>query len=646
MKKISIFFVLLFIISITSNALAVPASPGIKEIPMPDGTTVKVRLIGDERVSWFETLDGYTITKNAAGYFEYARLDDNDRLTATGTKPGEQPLPQKKHIRPSKEVISGIVQASRFAPRRAVLASQVTGTEKVLVLLIEFTDVKHTTNHETTYFDSLYFGTEFGQLNHYLQENSYGALNITGEASPWLQSAQSMGYYGYETGNNMFFIQDLVIEAIDAADPDINFNDYDGDGDGYVDHLIIIHAGGDYATTAQPAQIWSHRGEIYDYATQDGAMVKGYVMNSEDSLMGVHAHEFMHDLGAYDLYDYDYDGNPVSWWCLMDTGAYGGAPEGSVPTQLCGYIKSDIDSDPTNGYVGWLTAETLSQSGDYSLTQLPDESGDRLYRVDIPGSGEYFLMENRQNTGYDVSVPDTGIVIYHVDESMPDGATDWTINDGSPASSFYRIIVEDPGDPDDVFIKDDAAYSSEDGQTVFDAASVPNSLSNLGRDSGIAISEISASAQVMTFTLDLSDGASNDPPVVSVSAMPTAGEAPLTVYFTGTADDEGLVVSYHYDFGDGETSIEQSPSHKYYDAGDYTVTFTATDNDGGNASAQIVITVTKEEVTSDSGSSSSGGCGTIFGNIKPPSNRQIAFDMLFLMLPAFFIISRRFIRKV
>jgi PKD repeat protein len=83
-------------------------------------------------------------------------------------------------------------------------------------------------------------------------------------------------------------------------------------------------------------------------------------------------------------------------------------------------------------------------------------------------------------------------------------------------------------------------------------------------------------------------------PVVSASASPTTGIEPLTVQFTGIAEDpQGGALTIAWEFGDGTTSDELSPEHIYETPGLYTATLTATDSDGETGSASVGIEVTE-----------------------------------------------------
>jgi PKD repeat protein len=90
-----------------------------------------------------------------------------------------------------------------------------------------------------------------------------------------------------------------------------------------------------------------------------------------------------------------------------------------------------------------------------------------------------------------------------------------------------------------------------------------------------------------------SDDPGNEPPIVNASANPTSGAAPLSVSFTSSATDpDGSIVSYLWDFGDGQSSNLQSPMHTYQTAGTYPAKVTVTDNLGATASKTLNISVT------------------------------------------------------
>lgn len=380
------------------------------------------------------------------------------------------------------------------------------GIEYILVLRIDFPD-KPGKRHADE-LNSAIFGTEGTSVRLYFQEVSYGQMSILpgylGGVVPsgnrWYRAKKKSSYYGEGTISVERY-RELVLEACISADPGVDFSRYDRDGDGYVDHLIIIHSGNDEASTGIPEDIWSAAIDsvpgVYDNVRIASAMILAEDPNESSINIGIYCHEIFHDFGAPDLYSWDY---PVGFWCLMGMfGPYLG--NGQYPSHICGYLKWDFDADVSNGIHGWIEPITLKESGTYSIDSFELTYGNRLYKVDIPGKRgkEYFLLENRnKNAGtiYDTLLPDSGIIIWHIDETQP-----------RSFSNPHRAWVEDPSDPYHKGNKptSGAAYSEDDGQTSFTPWTEPNSNANDGSYSGIIITEISRRGISMSFKLFFGD---------------------------------------------------------------------------------------------------------------------------------------------
>ena len=208
------------------------------------------------------------------------------------------------------------------------------------------------------------------------EEMSRGAYTVTGEATPWVKVDHSEAYYGatvchkndegvYEAGpmqdmqghpDNPLGPGQLPIDAVAAlakAQPDFPWADYDiedqgdidGDNnynepDGIIDHVVLVHAGadksgggGDQGTYA----IWAHSSAVAGGAPIPGTDLKlsNYIVQPEDSGVGVFAHEYGHDLGLPDLYDTSGAGDSdVDFWDLMASGSHAGPIFQSMPTHM------------------------------------------------------------------------------------------------------------------------------------------------------------------------------------------------------------------------------------------------------------------------------------------------------------------------
>jgi immune inhibitor A len=133
--------------------------------------------------------------------------------------------------------------------------------------------------------------------------------------------------------------------------------------------------------------------------------------------VGVYAHEYGHVLGLPDQYDYGYESEGTGQYSLMAGGSWG-----LYPRYLDYYGNSPSFLDAWSRYrLGFVNPTTVSGPG--ALTLRPAELYPEVYRIDVPYSGgqEYYLLENRQQIGFDQSLWRSnggahGLAIYHVDD--------------------------------------------------------------------------------------------------------------------------------------------------------------------------------------------------------------------------------------
>lgn len=110
---------------------------------------------------------------------------------------------------------------------------------------------------------------------------------------------------------------------------------------------------------------------------------------------------------------------------------------------------------------------------------------------------------------------------------------------------------------------------------------------------------IVVSAGMAGFFLDLFDtaeGANNLPPTAIAGGEDLSGFTVVALEFNGSAsfDNDGEIVSYEWDFGDGFSGIGVRPSHTYYDPGEYVATLTVTDNDGARDTDTVGVSISDD----------------------------------------------------
>ncbi|MGB8656706.1 MAG: M6 family metalloprotease domain-containing protein [Candidatus Zixiibacteriota bacterium] len=395
------------------------------------------------------------------------------------------------------------------------------GTYKVLVLLVKFSDDSSSVN--ASFFDTLIFENKVGCVNHYYREVSYGVLDIVTVNLPssthWSTAPQTYVYYAngdYGLGAYPQNSQKLVEDLVDLVDPVVDFSQYDNDGDGYVDALIIVHAGQGAEYTGNPNHIWSHSwGVSWSWSAsnlKDGVRIWDYTIQPEywaspgDMTLGVYCHELGHIFGLPDLYDTDYSSEGVGIWSLMAAGSWNGpAYMGGSPAHPDAWCLARL------GYLS-PTVVTGNTSGAKIAAIERSPVAYKLWTSGSP-SNEYFLVNNSQQVGYDSYLPYRGLLIWHVDESVPDdGANDNEWYPGHTSGGHYKVALEQADGLWQIEKKLNYGNSGDPfpgtmgGGTrrTFNGSSVPNSHSYAEAETYVAVKSISDSQDTMTCDLFVS----------------------------------------------------------------------------------------------------------------------------------------------
>jgi len=359
---------------------------------------------------------------------------------------------------------------------------------KILPILMDFADQPHQRTAQEMY--DYFFSNKEGDksLRNYYLEVTNGAVDfIPGSygVGDWILMPLKKKEYA-QRGDLSSLMRDVFDKLKEKR---VNLREYDNNGDGNIDHTIFVQAGDPRYYGG--SFFWLHKSWASGKIGYDGVYVFEYIMTAEifyadkmAPLQGI-CHEFYHDLGGWDLYSYTGSGIAVGPWDIM-------AESTSYKIfGLSGFSRS---------YLGWLSPKKITKNGTYEIDALCSNGNNRLYRIDIPGTKEYFLIENRYLMGIDSwwqGVPDQGLVIYHIDGAI---TPTHRFNDGPPRFPHFAVWVEDAGN---VKGKIDAAYCAEDNQTEFTPFTVPDSFDYAKKcRPAIFITNISNSGEKMTFKVE------------------------------------------------------------------------------------------------------------------------------------------------
>jgi immune inhibitor A len=371
--------------------------------------------------------------------------------------------------------------------------SPLRGTLRVIVILVDFSDkqMAQTQNH----FRDLFFSTGVlptKSVREYYKDVTNGLIDIQGDVVGPFRMPQTLATYAHGAsglGATLPNATTMARDAVTASDPTVNFAPYDNDGNGFVDAFIVIHAGPGGEVTGNSGDIWSHKWTLDGGAKSvDGTKIFGYLTVPEDCKIGVCAHELGHLLfGFPDLYDTDGSSEGIGNWCLMAAGSWGGG--GDTPVHPSAWCKANQ---------GWAGVDNRTSNAVVSIHDVKDAH--TIYRLwkDGGAGNEYFLVENRQQAGFDVSLPGPGLLIWHIDETVSTNTNE----------SHYKVALMQADGKRDMELnhnRGDAGdpFPGSSGNSSFSSTSTPNSKSYANAATCVAVTGISASAPIMTANLQV-----------------------------------------------------------------------------------------------------------------------------------------------
>ncbi|MGA2091903.1 MAG: M6 family metalloprotease domain-containing protein [Sedimentisphaerales bacterium] len=549
-------YVIAIIAVVVLVTASVFAAPFAKKIPFtqPDGTEIELWGEGDEFYAVFETLDGYTVVFDPqTKAYHYAHLSaDGNNLISVGVEVGKRgpaALGLAKHVRIKPEAVkkqaferfqrwdqamqvSTRWKAMKSERRQAELAAEgqggssglqlqpsppgstTTGTKVGLCLLIDFSDDPATVPQaEIVNFcngDNYTGYGNNGSVKKYYLDNSNNLLTYTNVVTIYIRAPQLKTYYNDTSKDCGEQARLLITDAITVmqALPDYNtvilptFNALTVDGSNNVVAFNVFYAGGDGGVWNKG--LWPHAWMLASplELSAGGKKVYRYQISNIGSALeiGTFCHENGHMLcGFPDIYDYDQDSwGGAGFFCLMGYGSDGGT-NGSNPVQICAYLKRAA---------GWANVTDLDSTSNLTatVTAAPTAGYNNYYRYRKPGvSTEYFLVENRQQTGHDASIPAAGVAVWHIDElgdkdnqSLAPNTThaNYEVTLVQADNLWHFEYYQDLYDAKDLYYAGNSAsaYSNR-----LDDSSSPNAHWWDGTSSGVNFYDFSVSGTSMTF---------------------------------------------------------------------------------------------------------------------------------------------------
>lgn len=440
MKKIYVTIVLSLMAAVV---FAVPALRGQwKLIKLTDGTQVKAQLVGDEHGHFWKAADGRAFLE--------------DGLTGV-------------FVQVDKETLQKIARQHRAAANKkraersriiAQPSEPIVGKKKGLLLLVQFKgetfeagDVTHTMYTEmmnkvgyngTAGFDkSVYYD---GSVHDYFLAVSDGQLDLNFDVFGPIQLKNESQYYGQNVSGikaNDKAPEEMVKEACDAIDDQVDFADYDWNGDGEVDQVVLIYSGLGENAGGKSSTVWAHEYWIsytplnnYKPLEYDGMKIDTYACSPEKTGyqpgdgytymfpagIGVLCHEFSHCLGLPDMYDTGGDNYGFNTYSVLDQGLYNGLElPGYTPCEYTAYERM---------YVGWRQPVELTDDIEVNSMKPIAKGGETYIYYNDNNPNEYFLLENRQHAlnvaqtyeqlyelagHFDYALEGDGLLVTHVD---------------------------------------------------------------------------------------------------------------------------------------------------------------------------------------------------------------------------------------
>lgn len=530
MKLRTLILFVLAVVCFAGKALAIPAYHHPIKYTQPDGSVITIVGHGDEHLSFVTTTDGYTIVKDAKGFYRYA-AKENGKLIPTNY------LAHDKELRSAAEenYLAGMVKFTKpeqtaeqvqMQENKARMAAKpmLAGKEpsKInvntenfhgLVILVNFTDQKFRLGDQTnSYYDDMINGENYrgfddpelgwqdytGSIKDYFRDNSNGKFvpefDVVGPIE--------VNYSKYDMKKNSN-LETITRSVLQKAGEQVNFSDYDADNDGVVDMFYVIYAGyGSHFGGNDERLLWPCASWMGSYKLQ-GMSFSRYASSTElfgndtpnnillDGI-GVITHEFSHVLGFMDHYDVNYNDyeNPDEW-DVMAAGSY--FNNSRTPVGYSAYERLSA---------GFIGTPTINNRKGETFTLKSLMSNNEAYRIQSGTNKEIFLVENRQQEKWDQYLPGHGMLVWRIDSTS---TYPYATNSLNTSKHSYVQLIRANTPRTGLFtpVSNQDAFPGKANVTFLGDNTFPAHLTSYaGASSGCSIRDIKEENGVISFKLD------------------------------------------------------------------------------------------------------------------------------------------------
>lgn len=434
--------------SITA-AWAIPPRTTPYLFTQPDGTKLEVMISGAPRQHQYTLAETDLPLVREGETFFFAKLDNSGNVVSSGIEAAPVAnLSAEARSYVASLNVAEIREATRRAisaqtelelankaalasiPSRAATVFPSQGVVKGIAILVEYTDVEFTVDDPYTHFYNMlnqegysdFGGT--GSARDYFISNSNGAFQPKFDVYGPVTLPHNRAYYGGNVGGSDQRAEQMAIHACQALDDIIDFSQYDYDKDGLIDNVFIYYAGYGEAVSGAPSEcVWPHSWDL-DYAgskypaksrTFDGKRLNHYACGNEIEYnpygesgpdgIGTFVHEFSHVLGLPDLYctSGDLSNETPGLWSVLDQGCFNNSSR--TPIGYSAYERY---------YLGWLEPTEVTEP--MTLDLYPITSSNTALKITSPSNpDEYFLIETREQEGWDTYINGRGLLVWHID---------------------------------------------------------------------------------------------------------------------------------------------------------------------------------------------------------------------------------------